>query len=675
MKWWASSVLLLVAAACQGPGHNRPVPQTHLERSLFFAERDARGGQHPISAKSAESTSGVERTADGATLDVNSQLFLRIQDALAGPGGGESAVVPAQAEQLSEDLRVLTEALENVANLRDAEARALRAWHSYDAALPGTAEEASARERFNEARRARAQARQPVLAAARRLWPVGERTSETDDAITKFVAGGGDERVVQRLRDGLSALAQRSQRFEAEVRARAASDERRLRVEAFLIPSEGAEKQHAVHVPGYDTLDQGEIKSIDPLGLRLTQAERDALERLMADSRKLAEALEKVRRGEETLARALAQAGGPLFAEIATLISDLEELDVANRIAAMPKHLEAFLAAVEAASKQVADDKKKAWTDAVQALLVESEVLSAAAEEIKAITTLGEDWKRARPEDIPALLERSLKAIRELDDLWAEREKLVSAAAKLAQSLGDDIAALPTQARAVVEPIWRDSKLRTDVEEWRDRVTRVARLVTRLAEAFGLPSKPVRTDLQNTHVIDLPIGEARDTQIDLRRTTRKSGDHLHVRATLLRPDGKDAEPALDATFELQKLGWHADLIPSVVFVEGDRVAGANDSGGFSTALNWMWSYGPRDDEDDPKLSRSLDWSLGLHAVFLNFGPDNDAEIGLGVTGALWNQYLQFGVGYNPMADGDEDGRVYYFIGSSLVPLLQALSRD
>jgi hypothetical protein len=87
----------------------------------------------------------------------------------------------------------------------------------------------------------------------------------------------------------------------------------------------------------------------------------------------------------------------------------------------------------------------------------------------------------------------------------------------------------------------------------------------------------------------------------------------------------------------------------------------------------MWSYGPRDDEDDPYLARSLQWSAGLHAVFLNFAPDNDPEIGLGASIGLWGGRIQVGAGYNPFADDRNDGEYYYYVGSSLVPLLQALS--
>lgn len=677
MKWCLSAVLIVAVAACKGPGHSRPVPQTHLEHSLFFAERDTHGAQHAISAQSASSTKGVERTADGATVDVNSKLQLHIEDALAGAGRGAPVVAPAQAAALGADIAALTDALDNVAKLREAEVRALRAWERYDAADPASDEAAAAYPRFVEAKNALATARKAVLEPVRRLWPVAQRTKEVDDMATALITGEGGPDVVAPLRAKLAELAQRSSKFEEDVRERAASDARRLRIEAFLVPSEGAEKSHAVHVPGYDNLDQGEIQRIDPLGLRLTQAEREALQQLMTDSRKLANALERVRKGEATLTQALSDAGGPLFDGIQALIKDLEGLDVAKRIDATKAALSKFLKELEVPARQFADSKTQAWDDALASFLSQSNELAELSAEITEVLSLRDEWSHVTAEKLPELIERSLNAIKGLQRSWGDRSALVKAAGDLLNKVESDIATLPAQVKELVEPVWKNSALKADLEEWRALVTRIGRLAERLANAVGLTRKPVRTNLQNVDVIDVPIGEARDTQIDLRRTTRKAGDHLEVRARVLGPgaDDKDAEPPLEATFELRKLGWHADLIPSIVFVEGDQVAGADDSGGFSTALNWMWSYGPRDDDDDPHLSRSLAWGVGLHAVFLNFGPDNDAEIGLGVTASLWDQRLQFGIGYNPMADSDDDGRVYYFIGSSLVPLLQALTRD
>ena len=39
---------------------------------------------------------------------------------------------------------------------------------------------------------------------------------------------------------------------------------------------------------------------------------------------------------------------------------------------------------------------------------------------------------------------------------------------------------------------------------------------------------------------------------------------------------------------------------------------------------------------------------------------------------LWEDRLHLGAGSDPFADSDDEGRYCYFIGSSLIPILQAL---
>jgi hypothetical protein len=47
-------------------------------------------------------------------------------------------------------------------------------------------------------------------------------------------------------------------------------------------------------------------------------------------------------------------------------------------------------------------------------------------------------------------------------------------------------------------------------------------------------------------------------------------------------------------------------------------------------------------------------------------------IGLGTTLSLWDDRLQFGAGYNLMAESNEDGQFYFFVGSDLIGLLQTI---
>jgi hypothetical protein len=666
------------AASCEAPGRSRPKPKTHLEQSLFLAERDMRGGEHPISSKT-QAGEVVERTADGATLDVNSQLQVRIQDALAGPEPG--ILAPAEAAALSEDIRTLTGALNNLAKIRELEEAALRAWQRYQADPAADAESATFAA-FDLSRKALARAENDgILEPVRRLWPMAERAAVDADVIGLLSGdAAAQERVATQLRAKLEDLSRRSGEFQRGVRERGEADQRRLRIEAFLIPASGSEKSHAVHVPGYDDLDEGEVQRIDPFGLRLTHAEREALETLTTDSRALAVALERVRTGEATLGRAIAEASGPLFEGLQRLQRDIATLDLGKldeRASRTRAALEEFATQLATAAQALAEEKRAQWSTDLTAFLQETEALRELVAQFTELAQLADEWKAAAAAQFPDLAARTLAALGKLDKAWENRQELLDGASGLLTAIGGSIQGLSEDARLLAEPIWARSRLKGELEEWRVLLERIGGLVGRLGGALGLLNKPVRTDLQNPGVIDLPIGEARDTHIDLRKTTRMRGDSLHVRVRLLAPgsDTQDAEPPFEATFGLRKLGWHADLVPSVVFVEGDRVSGANDSGGFSTSLGWLWGYGPRDDQKDPYLSRSLGWSAGLHATFLNFGPDNDAEIGLGATLGFWDQRILVGMGYNALADSDGDGRVYYFLGSSLVPLLQALARE
>ena len=103
----------------------------------------------------------------------------------------------------------------------------------------------------------------------------------------------------------------------------------------------------------------------------------------------------------------------------------------------------------------------------------------------------------------------------------------------------------------------------------------------------------------------------------------------------------------------------------------DNVAGT----GFSPSISWLHAWTPRPEDTGTwaDLMNTLDPSLGIHAAFLNYSTDNDFEIGLGATFALWQDRLQFGYGYNLQAESSAEGRTYFFIGSSLISLLQDFS--
>jgi hypothetical protein len=684
---------LALLAACSGPERHRHTEAelqklSRLERGLVFVERAERGGEHPISRLPGDTTAppaggtAVQRVADGATVDVNSRLRVQLDDSLVPPASRGTVVSSSEVEALVADAKALSEALAGIAEYREAEVNAVRLWRAYDSTrtLP---EGDRAYDPFKAAVRALADREQSILDRTLRLWPTDSPEFEAVDAeLNATLLGDPDAtaKFARRVQGRLDALSAELQSFANRTRRRADGSGEHLRIEAVLIPAEDGKKATNVHVENYDTLDEGSVQRIDTLGLRLTDSERANLARLTVETQRVAEALRRLDAGEASFEQVVAELGADTFRGLDELVADLRALrdpEFPRRADAMEQAVEAFVRALGERLRDFADARKSAWTDAVQELIASSTALRTVAGSIEILDGLRGRWSAVEARDVPALAQETLAALKQLAEALEDAPKVVSEARALLQTLQRDVDAAPPALLGLARETWKGSALEREVGAWAAWFDRMQARAKALGELVGFARFPVRSDLTNPLALSVPIAEARDASVDLRKTPRKAGDHLQVRAKLLRGANTEdtVEPDYVVTFELAKLGWHADLQPSVVFVEGDRVAGADDSGGFSAALNWIWSYGPRDDEDDPYLSRSLDWGVGLHAVFLSFGPDNDAEIGLGVSAGLWDQRLQLGAGYNPLAESEDDGRFYYFIGSNLVPLLQALTRE
>ncbi|HKX46265.1 MAG TPA: hypothetical protein VJP77_06150, partial [Planctomycetota bacterium] len=176
-------------------------------------------------------------------------------------------------------------------------------------------------------------------------------------------------------------------------------------------------------------------------------------------------------------------------------------------------------------------------------------------------------------------------------------------------------------------------------------------------------------ELHPPEVRNVPLDELRDTHVDLRRVARARGDRLVVRASLVEGDAV-VDQAL-ATFELEVYGHYATISPAVVLVRPDSLGGASTQFAFAPTLSWMHGYRPRPERSGflAGFLRAFEPALGIHAIFLNFDPDEAVEIGLGATVSFWGNRLQGGVGYN-LTSEDGLGDVYYFVGSDLISLLQ-----
>ena len=709
---------LLVLAACKGTGHRAPPSSGHpLERGMFFTERDARGEDHPISSRHAPSgtsretqpeAGAVERVADGATVDVNSRVDMRLlRDEL---GAGTKL---ASRSDLLQDARALRDALGGFKEYVRLQAEAVRGWRQLQAGANGP-DKAQLLSTFAAQRVELAKREIQILEPVRKLWSPEEQ--EQHDGISAVIDGllGSRtqtmtrevalERLGRLLNAKIESLSGKLTAFRGEVES--TLEQRKLRVEAFVIPAEGRAagedvtawgRKHAVHVdPNYDSLEAGAVQSLDEKGLLLTEQERQSLQDLMRASQEIAKALNEVRSGEKSWSEAFQGVQSGFAKTLGAALEPVDELlqefrkDSGQpsrfdaRIEATRKAATAFLQGLGARLEQW-NAELKPELKAVLAKLQDSirgaadasaGTTSAAArlaEILAAIQALRAELDHADPSRLPQLLAQATDLGGKIA-AFLKNPGFEPAVAELREILGEALKDLEAAKRQELEELYASSGLQVQVDGWAQLVLKVRTTVGTLKGLLlGAPHLPHPTDLVNPAAFDVALEIADDPSVDLRKTTRKAGDYLYIHAQLLENDQKVDD--LSTTLRIEKLGWHADLVPSVVFVTADQLRGAEDNSGFSPALSWMWSYGPRDDEDDPYASRSLGWGAGLHAVFLHFAPDNAAEIGLGATVGLWGGRVQFGAGYNPFATDNQDGRFYYFIGSSLIPLLQALGGD
>lgn len=239
----------------------------------------------------------------------------------------------------------------------------------------------------------------------------------------------------------------------------------------------------------------------------------------------------------------------------------------------------------------------------------------------------------------------------------------------------------------VVDPAWVDAESRIEIWPNEERLAALAgesaggaRLrLEAFLERPGVDPMPLHLpgydaiDVREVRSEPRPMADALPTRIELERTIAQLGDRIALRSSLIGEDGALLAPVGEAHFRVEQLGWHSAYHPSVVLARPFERSVEDATFRFTPGIAWLHSYTPRYDEDGfwADLMRATDMSFGPHALLLQFDSAVEVEIGLGVTLGLWDGVLQIGAGVNLMAS-DGASRQYFYIGSSLIPLAQAV---
>lgn len=660
----ATVALCIAFTAGCAPGSALSKAETPLDRAIRYTELPTRGNAIDASSSTAFGF-GVPRDAE---VDTNSSIKISLQkdvvDLPSQPLATESAVNEMQRK--SEKLRTVLEALTKVVEGRE---RKLAAYREMKAAPGGNTPQLKA---FVALKKASSAEEDKLLESAQELFHSGSFSIGAADFDKLFEdntyrAFGGF------LQGELNSAEASWKETQERVKQRALS----LRLEAYLEKPKG--DPVAIHIDKYDSLDQREAKFKD--SYVLDKDDWSAFRQQYQETVGLARQAEAIRKGEGSLAEKLKQTGVESLRNLVVLGEEAEPYFREDWRAEGRGLIHDLATAQNAVEKVLAKDyadniaRVTASLDATKRAAASVGTLSEVPPLLKEIRGLSAEWQRVSPDSLIDLVEKTNGTIRKTADIAGKVDRTQFAAFQVA--LASSAALLQELPKQLPPDIWNEVRAeleRQDVsarlEGWLAKGRAFRSLVERLkSELDRLAIKPTLTNLRVPEAKEVSWAEAPDATIDLQRTPRSIDDRLHVSATLKMGDQEYLKS--HAVFKVQQFGWHATLAPSVILAKPLHSTSAFDRDfKFAPAVAWLHTYSPRDTERGPltSLARFSQGGIGLHASFIDFDPQKDAEIGLGGAVSVWHDRIVAGIGWNLM----NNSRAYFYIGSNLIPVLQAL---
>lgn len=660
------SLIGLLASGCASvPSYTRS--QNSLDRGIRYIENPVHGEDINMSSTSSQ---GLV-VPKGVEVDINSTIQISIQkDAVNLPTG--TVEDEAASKALQTKINKLQTMVEALANVIEARGKALEAYKKTDGIPLASLIKTPEYKDFLVSRDASNKLESTFLETSRNLWKAGLFPLSEEDFESKFADStyGDVGKLIQTELDSTETAWKTAQ---DRLKQKALS----LRLEAFLEKPEG--DPVAIHLENYDTLDQREAKYKE--SLVLDQEDWATLQKQYKETVTLAKQAERVRKGEISLGNSIKDtgiAGLQRLVELGEEISPLLKEDwsetgsvIAHDIPAAHQIVEdvvkkSALAEAGGVAAQLQDLKKAALS---MPPLVEAQGV------IGDIKSLQSEWQYITPENLPGLIEKTQGVVKKANSTFNKLNKSQFGTFQIA--LSSSIAILEARPKEIPQEVWSDINSELERQGVLRRLKDIYAQVLAFksfadaikAELDLLAIKPSLSDLRVPEAHEVLWADAPDTQIDIQRAPRTIGDRLHLIATL-KMDDKDYLKS-HATFNIQQFGWHSQLAPSVILAKPFNPHNEFDHDfKFAPAIVLLRRYYPRDSDNSAwgKFSRYTQMGYGLHATFIDQNPQKDLEVGLGVAFSFWQDRLVAGGGVNLM----DNSRGYFYIGSNLIPILQAL---
>jgi hypothetical protein len=669
MKSLIALLCCVVAIAGCAAGGKYIDPRSDLDRKIYYLEKDKENTEHPISSAAYnKDQKRVERVPMPAVVDVNSAILVFVAKAEL-VGGASPGPVSKESEALLKRKEAVLEALKTLSDLVETRRRTIAAYEKKDPAD------------FFRAREVSDGIEKGLIGRLTKLWPPG---SEAYPRLQKAYDRPHFAKLQEFLSAEVASIDAANRKVEAELKTRG----RTLSLEAFLLSP--GKQAVAIHMDGYDAIKQQDLTRHDQFGLDLSAQEREKLNAHIAANQNIAETLERLRNGEIALNEAVRQMIGEMSPEIGALAAEAERLHdrlnsktLTARRNETRRLVDAALAALKKRNAAFAENKKAGLEGEGDKLVGEvtkdaGDLVGMLEAWIKEAGSLRNDWATAAtPAAVNNLIARTVGVAKSFE---GSRGKLSGLTDRVQARTTAFIQSLTKEAAAEERELLKSAEiveLRENLQDYVRDVQQGAALVTNVVLLLGRTQARDMAEMPSSPSLafNVPAAELKDTFIDLEATPRQIGDSIVVKATL--KDGVKPAETAEARFRVGRYGHYAELSPAVVLVKPDRLTGGDDGYRFAPTLSWMHHWAPRPENPSrwATVFRALDPGIGIHSAFTNFSSttsSDSVQIGIGATLSLWKDRLQIGLGYNLMARSDDEGRRYFFIGSDLIGLLQAI---
>jgi hypothetical protein len=444
----------------------------------------------------------------------------------------------------------------------------------------------------------------------------------------------------------------------------------KVSVVAYVTPRSGPAQQ--IHVPGYDDIEAKPIQAISRTSPIPSAAEamrlREEYEGAKIVSKSIGELMDKRNQIDdqiEMLGKKLADRAKQFVQAVRETADAFDEAHVAELLQALA---------------DAKTDDAKQFRDAVAAIKADVDMVQGIGEELESLV---KDLRSAdalelvlamqRASALSASIKTQLDKVPGLIKKWPQHlETIAKTAGRVAaepalQGKANLLTSINTISTEVTGDLRASGKALTDLlPELNNAITYIAdqqfaRHGADAISAAGAFDPAVQ-------VITVNLDQAKDTEIDLRRSGIALGDGIEVKVSLLAGRNSTArDTTLTYAGEAVLTGWHRRYSGDVIFARAISGPGS-DSYKPNAAVSLEWHYFDRQNQGG--FWNWLDPGFGFHAANLDQDPDQTVELGAGVNVSVWNGLIRLAYGYNLSVQQD---RPYFWIGFGLFGMLNRLN--